>query len=267
MSSISLHKCFLIVKCTVENVHEHVTDVSTEMNESIKSTLDLLEDIMRHIEIIKEAKFLGEAKSFYKMFIVFNKSVLELFEKVQYLLQCCSAGNDADKLKEVSSECAELFEKCLKAHDDVYKGAKHVSHQCEVQAVEFEKKLGTMGHEGFLSFIGRLTSFMDSDTPSSSNEEKFKSTIHNLQDVSGRATALKEDEKRYRRFYENFEKIVHILRNLLVPVKCLAEKVQVLETIVTILPGKVLVPSIKEFEEKLSKANSILSDYTSLDLD
>ena len=45
----------------------------------------------------------------------------------------------ADKIKEVSSECAELFEKCLKAHDDVYKGAKHVSHQCEAQAIEFEK--------------------------------------------------------------------------------------------------------------------------------
>ena len=60
---------------------------------------------------------------------------------------------------------------------------------------------------------------------------------------------------------------MRILRNLLVPVNCLAEKVQVLETIVTISPGKVLVPSIKEFEEKLSKANSILSDYTSLDLD
>ena len=264
MSSIILHKCLLIVKCTVENVHEHVTDVSTEMNESIKSTLDLLGDIMRHIELIKEAKFLGEAKSFYKMFIDFNKSVIVLFEKVQYLLHCCSAGDDADKLKKVLSECAELFEKCLKAHDDVYKGAKHVSHQCEAQAIEIEKKLGTIGHEGIVSFIGRLTSLMDSDT---SNEEKFKETIYNVQDVSGRATTLKEDKERYRRFYENFEKIVHILRNLLVPVKCLAEKVQVLETIVTISPGKVLVPSIKEFEEKLNKANSILSDYTSLDLD
>ena len=141
--------------------------------------------------------------------------------------------------KKVSSECAELFEKCLKAHNDVFEGAKHVSHQCEAQAIEFEKKLGTMGHEGFLSFTGQLTSFMDSDTSSSSNEEKFKSTIHNLQDVSGRATALKEDKERYRRFYENFKKIVHILRNLLVPVKCLAENVQVLETIVTISPGKV----------------------------
>ena len=134
------------------------------------------------------------------MFIDFNKSVFVLFEKVQYLhvamLQCWCRIRQISK--KVSSECAELFEKCLKAHNDVFEGrGQTCSHQCEAQAIEFEKKLGTMGHEGFISFIGRLTSFMDSDTSSSSNEEKFKSTIHNLQDVSGRATALKEDKERY----------------------------------------------------------------------